>query len=100
MTSNYHPITKLQATRRSWDYIIAAYYYYTGPDTGYRSVARLFQMPMTTIRHIIERTPRSDPEVRLAAMRFGLIKVRIDDLPRGAVASKRDGIDKLITGVL
>ena len=71
-------LTKIRQTRRAWDCIIAAHYHYTrDPKLGYRSVAKMFNMPMGTVRHIVARTNRDDPDVRHAAMRFGLIKVNL-----------------------
>ena len=70
-------LTKLQRTRRAWDFIVAAHYYYGGTETGYRSIAKLFDMPTPTIRNIISRTHRNDPGVKHAALRFGLIRVDI-----------------------
>ena len=91
-------LTPLQQTRRSWDYIIAAHYYHgagNGPrkiasQVGYRTVAKLFVMPMSTVRGIVKRTPRADPEVRHAAMRFGLIQVRMGGLEGGSTARQQD----------
>ena len=69
-------LTKIRQTRRTWDCIIAAHYHYTrDPKLGYRSVAKMFNMPMGTVRHIVARTNRDDPDaIRHAAMRFGLIR--------------------------
>ena len=90
--------TPLQQTRRSLDYIIAAHYYHgagNGPrkiasEVGYRTIAKLFVMPMSTIRGIVKRTPRTDPEVRHAAMRFGLIQVRIGGLENGPTTRQQN----------
>ena len=65
-------LTQLQQTRRAWDQIIAAHYYYQR-KMGYGTIADLFQMPKSTVRKIIKRTPEHDPGVRMAAIRFGLI---------------------------
>ena len=73
--SNEQPIKRIdQRTRRSWDYIIAAHYYYEN-DTGYRSIARKFRMPLSTIRGIIKRTPKAEPGVWEAAIDFGLKRI-------------------------
>ena len=69
--------TRLQKTRRAWDYIISAHYHYGPKGQGYRSVAILFDMPPSTVKSIIQRTPRANPEVWHAAVRFGLVRVRL-----------------------
>ena len=73
-------LTKIQSIRLSWDYIIAAHYYYTPRSFGFRAVADLFEMPLSTVRLVVQRTPKSDPGVQLAAERWGLVP-RIIELP-------------------
>lgn len=74
-------LTRLQDRRKEWDYIIAAFYHYgkdvMAPQMGYRSVGKLFALPPSTVRGIVARAPKNDPEVRHAAMRFNLIKMNM-----------------------
>ena len=73
-------LTKIRTMRRSWDVIIAAYYHHGdyGDKMGYETVARLFEIPSGTVRGAIRRIPKSDPDVRRAAGRFGLLKVNVN----------------------
>ena len=68
----------LARTRKGWDAVLAAHYYYKKDESGkhlsYRTVGDLFGgMPKATVQSIIKRTPKESSEVRLAAIRFGLI---------------------------
>ena len=73
-------LTKLRRTRRCWDYIVAAHHHF-GPRMGRRQLAHLFNMPPSTVRNILRRVDRDDPEVRHAAQRFGLVKINTGGLP-------------------
>ena len=74
-------LTKLQRTRKTWDAIVAAHYHYRKErNQGIRVVARLFQMPKSTVAYIVKHNPKDDPEVKWAAARFGLVRL---DLGQG-----------------
>ena len=55
------------------------------PKRG-RRLARLFNMPLGTVGHIFDRIHRADPEVRLAAARFGLVELGLENLPTESAA--------------
>ena len=75
-------LTKLQRTWESWDHIVAAYYHYHEPKIGVRRLAKLFGMPNSTVKSIIDRVPRSHPGVKDAAVRFQLLEpVSLRQLP-------------------
>ena len=75
-------LTKLKRTRESWDHIIAAYYHHHNPKLGIRRLAKLFDLPQSTIKSILDRTPQHHPEVKGAAIRFQLLRpVSLDNLP-------------------
>ena len=89
-------LTRLQKTRESWDHIVAAHYHYHEPKLGIRRLARLFGMPQSTIKSILDRTPRSHPDVKNAAVRFQLLEpVNLRRLP-GPVPL--DLLDDLLEG--
>ncbi len=78
--------TKLQRHRRSIDLIVAAYHYFHEPRLGLRRLARHFQIPRSTVRGMLARVDRNDPEVRHTAIRFGLMRLP----PLGAVPARKD----------
>lgn len=89
-------LTRLQHTRAAWDYIIAAHYHYHEPKLGYRRLGKLFEMPVSTVRSIVGRTPAHHPGVRDAAVRFQLLRpVGLQSLP-GPVPL--DLLDDLLEG--
>ena len=87
-------LTKLQDRRKEWDYIIAAFYHYGqgvyGPQMGYRTVGKMFALPPSTVRGIVDRAPKNDPEVRHAALRFNMIKFNMDGINTSMTDRQRD----------
>ena len=89
-------VTKLRRTRRAWDCIIAAHYHYSrDPKLGYRSIARMFNMPFTTVRHIVARTDRDDADVKQSALRFGLLKINLHNARQGPPGARDIALTEL-----
>ena len=94
-------LTRLRLARRSWDEIVSAYYYFGGDDSdkmGYRSTAKLFKLPVTTVRAVVHRMPKSDPEVVRAAQRFGWLTIPGLNESSGQRVKRMEQLQQLFDG--